>query len=114
MLNLKTLNSNRDFSGAVFFTNNDYYYNCKNTRNKVKLLNRLDNSDLNFKSIVSNKKHSNNIAIYYRSETTYIKISGNKNLLFNANLLDILDVVSSRYFKYMEISNITDYKEVSE
>ena len=112
MLNLETLNSKRNFLGAVFFTNNDYYYNCKNTRNKVKLLNRLNNSNLNFKSIASNKKHSNNIAIYYRSETTYIKIYGNKNLLFNANLLDILDVVSSRYFKYIEISNITSYKEV--
>ena len=112
MLNLATLNSNRNFSGAVFFTNNDYYYNCKSTRNKVKLLNRLNNSNLNFKSIASNKKHSNNIAIYYRSETTYIKIFGNKNLLFNANLSDILDVVSSRYFKYIEISNVTDYKEV--
>ena len=113
MLNLATLNSNRNFSGAVFFTNNDYYYNCKSTRNKVKLLNRLNNSNLNFKSIASNKKHSNNIAIYYRSETTYIKIFGNKNLLFNANLSDILDVVSSRYFKYIEISDIIDYKEVS-
>lgn len=113
MLNLETLNSKLDFLGAVLFTNNDYYYNCRSTRNKVKLLNRLNNSNLNFKSIVSNKKHSNNIAIYYRSETTYIKIFGNKNLLFNANLSDILDVVNSRYFKYIEISDITDYKEVS-
>ena len=112
MLQIKTLNSKRDFSGAVFFTNNDYCYNCKTTRNKVKLLNRLNNSNLNFKSISSNKKQSNNIEIYYRSETTYIKIFGNKNLLFNANLLDILDVTSSRYFKYIEISNVTDYKEV--
>ena len=113
MLQIKTLNSNRNFLGSVFFTNNDYYYNCKNTRNKVKLLNRLNNSNLNFKSIVSKKKYSNNIEIYYRSETTYIKIYGNKKLLFNANLLDICDVVSSRYFKYIEIANITSYKEVS-
>ena len=112
MLLIETLNSKRDFSGAIFFTNNDYCYNCKTIRNKVKLLNRLNNSNLNFKSIASNKKHSNNIAIYYRSETTYIKIYGNKNLLFNANLLDILDVVSSHYFKYIEISDVTDYKEV--
>ena len=111
MLNLKTLNGKLDYSGAIFFTNNDYCYNCKTKRNKSKLIKRLNSSNLQFKNICSNKKYSDNIAIYYRNEQTYIVIYGTKNLLFNSNLLDILDVINSKYFKYMKISNITSYKE---
>ena len=94
MLNLKTLNGKLDKYGVVFFTENDFIYNSKNKRNKSKLINRLNNSDLIFKSINIDINYSNNIAIYYRNEQTYIVIYGNKNLLFQVNLLDILDVIN--------------------
>lgn len=111
MLDLKTLNCKRDFLGNLVSTANEIIYNRKNTRNTIKLINRLNQSDLLFVSISSNKKYSNNITIYYRSEKNFISIYGNRNLLFHANLLDILDVVSSKYFKYMEISSITLFHE---
>ena len=111
MLNLKTLNGKLDYSGVVFFTEKDYIYNLKTTRNKFKLIERLNSSNLQFNNIRSTKKYSDNIAIYYRNEQTYIVIYGTKNLLFNSNLLDILDVINSKYFKYMKISTITSYKE---
>ena len=111
MLDLKTLNCKRDFLGALVSTEKDIIYNRKNKRNAIKLIDRLNQSDLSFISINSNRKYSNNIAIYYRSEKNFITVYGNKHLPFHANLLDILDVVSSKYFKYIEISNITLFHE---
>lgn len=111
MLDLKTLNCKRDYLGNLVSTKNEIIYNRKSPRNAIKLIDRLNQSDLLFVSISSNKKHYNNIAIYYRSEKNYITIYGNKNLLFHANLLDILDVVSSKYFKYMKICDITKFYE---